>query len=159
MSIDANNTSHFGFYGRLTRDFPSQVVVDLTERCNLACIHCPHAQFKKSPYYGGRFLPSELNTKLVDEVRGRNGRDVQYIRYTSEGEPLLHPDCYQMIEYAVKHSGVYVTLTTQRHHHERGSDSIFAGFGHSHGRHQHRRLDLRDLRPDSPRRQPGGDPE
>jgi pyruvate-formate lyase-activating enzyme len=107
-----DNSMRYGFYGRLTRDFPSQVIVDFTERCNLACVHCPHEQFKKSPHYAGRLLPPELNVKIVDEVRGRQGGDVQYIRYASEGEPLLHPDCYQMIEYAVKNSGVYVTLTT-----------------------------------------------
>ena len=30
---------HYGFVGRLSKKFPSQVMVDLTEVCNLACIH------------------------------------------------------------------------------------------------------------------------
>lgn len=102
----------YGFYDRLKAEFPSQVIVDVTEVCNLACIHCPHPQFKKSKYYGGRYLDPDLNSKLVDEVKMHGRGSTQYIRYTSEGEPLVHPKCYDMLEYAVKHSGVLVTLTT-----------------------------------------------
>lgn len=102
----------YGFQGRLKAEFPSQIIVDVTEVCNLACIHCPHPEFKKSVYYEGRHLNPELNTKLVDEVKTDGQGFTQYIRYTGEGEPLVHPQCYDMLEYAVKHSGVLVTLTT-----------------------------------------------
>jgi MoaA/NifB/PqqE/SkfB family radical SAM enzyme len=104
--------THYGFYGRLTADFPSQLIVDVTEVCNLACIHCPHPEFKKSQYYAARYLDPELNSKLVDEVRGYGGGKCEYLRYTSEGEPLVHPKIYDMLDYAVKHSGIFVTLTT-----------------------------------------------
>jgi hypothetical protein len=50
MEINKN----FGFYGRLNADFPSQVIIDVTEICNLECIHCPHPDFKKSKYYDKR---------------------------------------------------------------------------------------------------------
>lgn len=102
----------YGFGGRLTADFPGQINVDITEVCNLACIHCPHPEFKKSPHYSARYLEPELNRKLVDEVREHGAGLTQYIRYTSEGEPLIHPEAYDMLDYAVDHSGVYVTLTT-----------------------------------------------
>ncbi len=78
----------------------------------MACIHCPHPEFKKSEHYDARYLAPELNIKLVDEVRKYGSEFTQYIRYTAEGEPLVHPECYNMIEYAVKNSGVLVTLTT-----------------------------------------------
>lgn len=108
------NTSSpkYDFGGRLTAEFPSQVIVDITEVCNLACIHCPHPEFKKSVHYSARYLEPELNVKIVDEVRDSGAGKTQYIRYTSEGEPLVHPNGYDMIEYAVKNSGTYVTLTT-----------------------------------------------
>lgn len=102
----------YGFYDRLKAEFPSQIIVDATEVCNLACIHCPHPTFKKSEHYKGRFLDPTLNTKLVNEVREYGRGHAQYIRYTGEGEPLTHPQGYDMIEYAVHHSGVFVTLTT-----------------------------------------------
>jgi MoaA/NifB/PqqE/SkfB family radical SAM enzyme len=108
------NQSNFqyGFYDRLTAEFPSQIIVDVTEVCNLACSHCPHSEFKKSKYYGAFCLEAELNAKLVDEVKKYGQGCTQYIRYTSNGEPLLHPQIYEMMEYAVRYSGVFVTLTT-----------------------------------------------
>jgi len=102
----------YGFYGRLKADFPSQIGVDIAEVCNLACIHCPHPTFKKSEYYDRRYLAPELNRKMVDEVKECGQGLTQYIRYTSNGEPLVHPKGYEMIEYAVQHSGTFVTLTT-----------------------------------------------
>lgn len=102
----------YGFRDRLSAEFPSQLIVDATEICNLACVHCPHPQFKTSEHYAGRALEQELNAKLVDEVH-KHGRGItQYIRYASSGEPLAHKFIFEMIEYAVRNSDVAVTLTT-----------------------------------------------
>lgn len=104
--------SDYRFRDRLSAEFPSQVIIDVTEVCNLACIHCPHPEFKKSEYYSARYLESELVQKAIDEVRGHSTGHCQYVRFTSEGEPLIHPDIYNMLQYAVDQSGVFVTLTT-----------------------------------------------
>ena len=102
----------YGFYGRLKKDFPSQIIVNITEKCNLSCIHCQHPQFVKSPHYHGLEMEDKINTKLVQEVC-KEGKDItEYLRYTSDGEPLLHPKGYQFIQEAVQDSGVPVTLTT-----------------------------------------------
>ena len=106
------NEQKYGFYGRLKAEFPSQINVDVTEICNLACIHCPHPQFKESQYYSASLLSPELNQKMVDEVREHGQNCTQYIRYTSEGEPLTNPHIFQMIKYATHHSNVTVTLTS-----------------------------------------------
>jgi len=45
-------------------------------------------------------------------VREYGRGNTQYIRYTSNGEPLVHPQIYDMLELAVAESGVFVTLTT-----------------------------------------------
>jgi pyruvate-formate lyase-activating enzyme len=102
----------YKFGERLSESFPSQVIIDVTEVCNLECIHCPHPEFKKSKYYNTRYLDPDLNSKIVNEVKSHGQGMTQYIRYSSEGEPLVHPNGYSMIEYAAKNSGVYVTLTT-----------------------------------------------
>lgn len=102
----------FDFGGRLTAAFPSQILMDITEVCNLACTHCPHPAFVKSEHYGGLHLDPALNDKMIDEVRRHGQGHTQYIRYASNGEPLAHPQAYDMIQAAVEHSGVYVTLTT-----------------------------------------------
>src|SRR5262245_10240453 len=102
----------YGFQGRLKAEFPSQVVVDAAEVCNLACIHCPHPEFKKSSHYSGAFLDPALNAKMVHEVAEHGRGHTLYIRYTSNGEPLVHPCIYDMLDHAVRYSGVFVTLTT-----------------------------------------------
>lgn len=102
----------YGFQGRMKPEFPSQIIVDATEVCNLGCIHCPHSEFKRSELYAARNLDVAIHNKMVDEVRVYGQGHTQYIRYTSNGEPLVHPDIYDMLDYAVKNSGVFVTLTT-----------------------------------------------
>ena len=103
---------HYGFYDRLKAEFPSQILVDACETCNLACIHCPYPEFKVSEHYAGRKLDPVLNEKLVDEVRAHGQGHTQYIRYASAGEPLTYPAVFDMMDYAKRHSGVTVTLTT-----------------------------------------------
>ena len=103
---------HYGFGGRLSKKFPSQVMVDITEVCNLGCIHCAHPSFKLSKKYQKSMLKEDLNKKMVDEVFEHGRKYTKYIRYTSNGEPLVHPKSYDMILYAVQNSGTKVTLTT-----------------------------------------------
>jgi MoaA/NifB/PqqE/SkfB family radical SAM enzyme len=110
--LSTESAEKYGFYDRLKAEFPSQILVDVAEVCDLACIHCPHPAFKKSEHYSARYLEPELNAKLVDEVRDHGQGSMQYIRYASAGEPLIHPKIYDMIDYATKNSGVLVTLTT-----------------------------------------------
>jgi MoaA/NifB/PqqE/SkfB family radical SAM enzyme len=109
----ASAQSRYGFIGRLSPVFPSQVIIDTTELCNLACIHCPHPQFKKSSHYSGASLTPDLNAKAVDEVRRHGQGHTQYIRYTGEGETLINRHFFEMLEYATSHAGkVPVTVTT-----------------------------------------------
>lgn len=104
--------NEYGFYDRLNANFPSQVIVDATEICNLACIHCPHPEFKKSEHYSAKSLTLELNNKMADEVKTHGKGITQYIRYTSNGEPLANPKIYEMLKYSVENSGTTVCLTT-----------------------------------------------
>jgi MoaA/NifB/PqqE/SkfB family radical SAM enzyme len=102
----------YNFSSKLPEAFPSQVMVDLTEVCNLGCIHCPHPKFKLSTYYGKKMLDPKLNDKMIDEVSSLGFGHTKYIRYTSNGEPLVHPMSYEMIYRSVKFSKTKVTLTT-----------------------------------------------
>jgi MoaA/NifB/PqqE/SkfB family radical SAM enzyme len=106
------NEKNYGFQEGLTSEFPSQLIIDITEICNLECVHCPHVEFKKSSHFASRFLEPELNTKMINEVRDFGSEYCKYIRYTSNGEPLIHPKGYSMIKEAVDNSGTFVCLTT-----------------------------------------------
>ena len=110
--LKQNQNFEYGFQGRLSSEFPSQVMVDLTEVCNLACTHCTHPEFKESTVYGKRMLDPKLNQKMIDEVSTFGYGITKYIRYTSNGEPLVHPKSYEMIQNSVENSRTKVTLTT-----------------------------------------------
>lgn len=100
------------FTGRLRAEFPSQIIVDVTEDCNLECGHCASPAFRRSDLYTGAMLPAELNTKLCEEVAEHGRGHTQYLRYAASGEPLLHDRLVPMIAEAVRTTGVAVTLTT-----------------------------------------------
>jgi len=102
----------YGFGGGLSAAFPSQVIIDVTELCNLSCTHCPHPAFKQSDFYAGRSLDRELVSKAIGEVAGAGNGHVQYIRFASDGEPLLNKAIYPMLAEAVGRSGTFVSLTT-----------------------------------------------
>lgn len=104
--------STYGFGNGLTAAFPSQVIIDVTELCNLSCTHCPHPDFKRSAYYAGRSLSFELSAKAVTEVATAGEGLVQYVRFASDGEPLLNKSIYAMLDDAVRRSGTFVSLTT-----------------------------------------------
>ena len=71
--------SLYGFSGRLSKIFPSQVMVDITEVCNLACVHCAHPSFKISDKYNKSMLSPELNKKMVHEVAAHGENITKYI--------------------------------------------------------------------------------
>jgi MoaA/NifB/PqqE/SkfB family radical SAM enzyme len=106
------NNSKYGFQKHLSPEFPSQIIVDVTEHCNLACIHCPHSEFAKSKAFTGANLDIELHKKLINEVATDGLGICQYLRYAPNGEPLLHPQIEEMLEYACKNSKTRVNLTT-----------------------------------------------
>jgi pyruvate-formate lyase-activating enzyme len=111
--ILAPAASHaYGFGGRMSAAFPSQVIIDVTELCNLSCTHCSHRDFQRSEHYAGRSLDPALAAKAIDEVAVA-GRDVvQQVRFTSEGEPLLHQSIFSILTDAAARSGTLVSLTT-----------------------------------------------
>ena len=105
-------SNQYGFHDRLHAAFPSQVVVDVTERCNLACVHCGHEAFARGELYTGADLPRDVHTELVRQIR-EDGRGITgYIRYTAQGEPLLHPHIFEFLTHARAASGTRVSLTT-----------------------------------------------
>jgi len=104
--------NEYRFGHGLAEAFPSQVIIDATELCNLSCTHCPHPAFKKSSHYGGRSLSVDLSAKAISEVASAGRGHVQYVRFASDGEPLLHTAIYRMLADAVERSGTFVSLTT-----------------------------------------------
>jgi pyruvate-formate lyase-activating enzyme len=113
MYQNSSENPKYGFYGRLTKEFPSQINIDITEKCNHACIHCQHQQFTKSNYYRGFEMEKDIHTKFIREVENEGKNITQYIRYSSKGEPLLHPLAYDFLFEAIHNTGkIPITLTS-----------------------------------------------
>lgn len=106
------NEQHYGFQDHLTSRFPSQIVIDVTEFCNLACIHCPQSELASSKGSKRKHLDYNTHKKLINEVAEEGLGYCRYLRYTAQGEPLLHPQFFEIIEYAKFNSDVPVNITT-----------------------------------------------
>lgn len=92
----------------LSSSCPSEVVLEITSRCNFRCRRC----FNKTDFAKqGRHLNSELSTRhaeqIIDSVAGAG---VSRIRF-SGGEPFLRDDLLHLIRYA-KAKGLEVWLNT-----------------------------------------------
>lgn len=100
--------SAYGFESIECADFPAYIMFDITNVCNSKCIHCPHslANYGKAPK---TYLSPEIFRKVIDECVGR---PLQFVRITADGEPFLHPQLFEMINYAVQGGVGLIGLTT-----------------------------------------------
>jgi radical SAM protein with 4Fe4S-binding SPASM domain len=87
---------HFGFKEG-AEDFPIMVVLSVTFVCNSKCPSCPYTNSSiREDYKDAPFISPALFKKIADEC----GPFGSYIRLTGGGEPLLHPNMVELIEYA-----------------------------------------------------------
>lgn len=83
--------------------YPINIHVDLTDDCNLSCIHChDHSVIKNHAYIDwSTFKNAVLQIKEIDAG----------ITFGNKGEPFLHPEASQMIRYAKK-EGIFTNIIT-----------------------------------------------
>jgi len=90
-----------------TRRFPLGGSFELTERCNLACLHCFINQPAGSREAAARELTLPQVTSVLDRIAGAG---CLFLLLTG-GEPLLRPDFCDIYRYA-KQKGILVSLFT-----------------------------------------------
>ncbi len=79
-------------------DFPQDIMIEVTNECNLRCITCySHQDWRKREY-----MPFSVYQKVIDEIPEKNNKSISLYNYW---EPLLHPEIWKMIGYA-KWSGI-----------------------------------------------------
>lgn len=93
-------------------DHPMMIVVSTVYPCNFGCPMCPYTDGNSDirQFYHERNadrFPQELWNKIVEEV----GPSGTWMRCTGGGEPMLHPNMTEMIEFA-KEKGCRVWLNT-----------------------------------------------
>lgn len=72
---------------------PEIAVIEITNRCNLNCVMCYRLTYLKE--IGD--MDFSLFKQIVKSIKG-----AQYVCCQGGGEPLLHPQVFEMIEYAHK---------------------------------------------------------
>ncbi len=100
-------------HGRRAFVGPEQVVIDPTNKCNLRCISCwlysPLLTKHKPPYeWLKKELPKEALIKLIDDL---SSLGTKRIRFTGGGEPFMHRDLMNIIDYA-RRKGLLVAIST-----------------------------------------------
>src|SRR5208337_5402262 len=84
---------------------PLYVAWQITNECNLACLHCIE---ESGP---GKAFPDELSDEQVFGVlRQIVEMDIPYLSF-SGGEPMLHPRFFDMVAYVCDH-GVQLKVET-----------------------------------------------
>jgi radical SAM protein with 4Fe4S-binding SPASM domain len=82
-------------------DYPILVDIELSSFCNLKCPFCYTISDRYKRKINAKLMDFKLFKKVVDEI----GRRVFSIRLSLRGEPTLHPNFIEAIEYAKK-SGI-----------------------------------------------------
>jgi len=96
---------------RLEADpLPPMIVFDVTNTCNLSCIHCPQPVLQANPEFRSRHLDYALFEKAADEIEATGGKVL--LRFTGDGEPTVHPKLFDMLARAKRIPEATVNLTT-----------------------------------------------
>jgi len=93
-------------------EFPLMIVLSIIYPCNFGCPNCPYTDGNSEirKFYrerSGELFPVELWNKIAREA----GPYKAWLRCTGGGEPMLHVNMVEMIEYA-KEQGARVWLNT-----------------------------------------------
>ncbi len=90
------------------RDFPMMCVLSFTYVCNARCPNCPYTNSKiRSDYKDKPFMTPDT-FKIIADQCGAYGA---WVRISGGGEPMLHPQAVELMEYAKK-VGAKVGLIT-----------------------------------------------
>jgi radical SAM protein with 4Fe4S-binding SPASM domain len=75
----------------VSRGFPVEIAIEITNHCNADCIMCPRQKMTRKK----GFMDFNLFKKIVDEAK----EYTEFVFLHLAGEPLLHPKLMQMIDY------------------------------------------------------------
>ncbi len=87
--------------------YPYNGMIELTDRCNLACVHC----YIKQPAASREALATEMSTDQVKRVLDQMAEAGTLFLTITGGEPLLRKDFSEIYLYA-KRKGFIITLFT-----------------------------------------------
>lgn len=92
----------YGFESAACAHFPTYVMFDVTNLCNARCVHCPQSLRDEDGEVPAFLRDKEHQSldafrRVIDECAEHG---VDFVRITADGEPLVHPHLFEMLEYA-----------------------------------------------------------
>jgi molybdenum cofactor biosynthesis enzyme MoaA len=92
------------------REFPPMIILDVTNICNLKCIHCPQPQIQAEKGFAVKHMPFAVFESIVSQLR--NCTEPCFLRFVGDGEPMLHPRLLEMLQLARQKTNCVLNLTT-----------------------------------------------
>ncbi len=90
-----------------TKGLPLEIGIEIINVCNLACIMCPYSEMITKKTRPQRKMSFSLFKKVINEI----APFAELIYLHGLGEPLLHPQIFEFIDYAKK-KGLRVGIST-----------------------------------------------
>lgn len=91
------------------KQYPMMLILDITNVCNFKCPHCPQPIMASHPNYRASYMDYEAYIKIIDEIADK---EVKFIRFTGDGEPMLHKRFMDMVDLAKQKTKIPLVLTT-----------------------------------------------
>jgi pyruvate-formate lyase-activating enzyme len=92
------------------RDVPPMIILDITNVCNMRCIHCPQPQIQSTEGFQATHMSGVIYETLLSELRHISTPTL--LRFVGDGEPMLHPQAIDMLARAATETACVVNLTT-----------------------------------------------
>lgn len=101
------------YFSKLTKSprqwgLPLSIAIEPTTACNLGCPECPSGLKKFSRETGN--LKKDFFKQVIDELAER----MLYLTFYFQGEPYIHPEFLEMVQYARK-KNIYTATSTNAH--------------------------------------------
>ncbi|MFC1711402.1 radical SAM/SPASM domain-containing protein [Patescibacteria group bacterium] len=90
-----------------TKGLPLEIGIELTNKCNLACIMCPHQEIIKQNLRPLGMMKFALFKKIINEIK----EFAELVYLHGMGEPLLNQKIIRFVKYA-KSKNLRVALST-----------------------------------------------
>lgn len=95
---------------QVMRTIPAYIEIEITGKCDLTCIMCPRDKTNRQ----NTFMSKENYYKIIDDISKWCEDCVVCI--SGMGEPFLHPDIIEMINYTISKEGLKLIVETSGLH-------------------------------------------
>ena len=92
----------------MIKGVPASLSIEPTTNCNLQCPECPSGLRQFTRKIGN------IDFTLYKSIIDQSYKELVYLMLYFQGEPLLHPDFFEMLKYA-KSKNIYTATSTNAH--------------------------------------------